>query len=72
MSDDTTANNQKKMAQQGDTESLELQKAIETIKNPPAIDDVIRELPPEEKKGNQAVAPEEFYEAGDLRDDLKR
>lgn len=69
MSGETDSN---KANEQVDTEASELQEAIERIKQPPAIDDVIRELSPEELMSNPAVAPQMLDEASDLRDDLKR
>ena len=50
----------------------ELEEAIQRIKQPPAIDDAMRELNPEELLGNPAVAPEMLDQMTDLRDDLKR
>jgi hypothetical protein len=44
---------------------------LDKIKHPPAIDDVLRELPPEELMSNQAVVPQTIHEPSDLRDDLK-
>ena len=50
----------------------EIEKAIQKIKQPPSIDNAMRELDPEELLGNPAVAPEMFDQVTDLRDDLKR
>ena len=52
--------------------SSRIEEAIERIKHPPAIDDVMRELSPDELLSNPAVAPQGLDEASDLRDDLKR
>jgi hypothetical protein len=49
-----------------------LEEAIERIKNPPAIDDALRELDPQELLGNPAVVPEMLGQMTDLRDDLRR
>lgn len=68
MSSETDSN---KM-EQVDTEASKLAEAIEKIKQPPAIDDVMRTLSPEELMSNPAVAPQMLDEASDLRDDLKR
>ena len=68
---ETVPNQAEKMNPEGDASAL-APEVLDRIKHPPAIDDVMRELPPEELKGNPAVAPEMLYEAGDLRDDLKR
>lgn len=69
MSGETDSN---KANEQVDTEASELEEAIERIKQPPAIDDVMRTLSPEELLSNPAVAPQMLDEASDLRDDLKR
>lgn len=45
---------------------------LDRIKHPPAIDDALRELPPEELMGNPGVVPEMLNEGDGLRDDLKR
>lgn len=45
---------------------------LDRIKHPPAIDDTLRELSPEELMGNPGVVPEMFNEGDGLRDDLKR
>ena len=49
-----------------------VKEAIQRIKSPPAIDDVMRDLPPGELLSNPAVAPQGFDEPSNLRDDLKR
>lgn len=69
MSGETDSN---RTNEQVDTEASGLEEAIERIKQPPAIDDVMRELSPEELMANPAVAPQMLDEASDLRDDLKR
>jgi hypothetical protein len=45
---------------------------LDRIKHPPAIDDVLRELPTDELMGNPGVVPEMLNEGDNLRDDLKR
>ncbi len=50
----------------------ELEEAIQRIKQPPSIDNAMRELDPEELLGNPAVAPEMLDQMTDLRDDLRR
>ncbi len=45
---------------------------LDRIKHPPAIDDAMRELSPQELLGNPAMAPQMLDQASDLRDDLKR
>ncbi len=45
---------------------------LDRIKHPPAIDDVLRELPADELMGNPGVVPEMINEGDNLRDDLKR
>lgn len=72
MSGETDSNKEKTMNEQVDTEALRLEEAIEKIKQPSAIDDVMSELPPEELKGNPSVAPEMLDQPSDLRDDLQR
>lgn len=47
-------------------------KILDRIKHPPAIDDVMRDLPPDELMGNPAIMPEMLNEGDGLRDDLKR
>jgi len=45
---------------------------LDRIKHPPAIDDVMNELSPEELLSNPAVTPQTYNEPGDLRDDRKQ
>ena len=45
---------------------------LDRIKHPPAIDDAMRELSPQELLSNPAMAPQMIDEASDLRDDLRR
>ncbi len=73
MSGETGSSQEKKMNEQVDTEATELDaETLDKIKHPPAIDDVLRQLSPEELMGNQAVVPEMINETDNLRDDLKR
>jgi hypothetical protein len=69
MSAETGSNQEETKNEQADAIDPEV---LDRIKHPPAIDDVMRELSPEELKGNQAVVPEMINEADNLRDDLKR
>ena len=48
------------------------EETLDKIKHPPAIDNAMRELSPEELLGNQAMAPQMIDDQRDLRDDLKR
>ena len=45
---------------------------LDKIKHPPAIDDAMRQLSPQELVSNPAMAPQMIDEASDLRDDLRR
>ena len=45
---------------------------LDKIKHPPAIDDAMRQLSPQELLSNPAMAPQMIDEASDLRDDLRR
>ena len=45
---------------------------LDRIKHPPAIQDAMHNLTPEELVGNPAVAPEMLQEGEDLRHDLKK
>lgn len=45
---------------------------LDKIKHPPAIDDVMMELSPQELVSNPAMAPQMIEEPSDLRDDVKR
>lgn len=56
---------------EGDSAALD-PAVLDRIKHPPARDDVLQQLSPEELRGDQSVVPEMSDEAGDLRDDLKR
>lgn len=66
MSEEKISGNQEKPNQPSESEALEIQTEIEKIKQPPAIDDAIKQLSPEEQLGNQAVAPEMIQEPNDL------
>lgn len=56
---------------ENDAESLDPE-VLDKIKHPPAIDDTMRELDPQELMGNPAMAPQMLEEPRDLRDDLHR
>lgn len=54
-------------------EETELDPAVlDRIKHPPAIDDVMNQLSPEELLANPAVTPQTYTEPSDLRDDRKQ
>lgn len=73
MNGETASNQEETKNEQVDTEATELDaETLDRIKHPPAIEDVMRELSPEERLGNPAVAPEMLQEGEDLRDDLRR
>ncbi len=67
-----TAPNQADKYEQLDPATPELAEEIERIKQPPAMDDALMELSPEEMLSNPAVAPEMLNEGEGLRDDLRR
>lgn len=71
MNKETVPNQAEKMNPESDPNAL-APELLDRIKHPPAIDDVMRELPPEELTANPAIAPQMLNESGDLRDDLKR
>lgn len=71
MNKETVPNQAEKTNPEGDPAALD-PAVLDRIKHPPAIDDVMRELPPEELMGNPAVAPEMIQEGSDLRYDLRR
>lgn len=56
---------------ENDAEALDPE-VLDKIKHPPAIDDTMRELEPQERIDNPAVAPQMLEEPRDLRDDLHR
>ncbi len=72
MSGETASGKEEKMNEQVDPVTPEVEAAIARIKQPPAMNDVLMELDPEERINNPAVAPEMLNETGDLRDDLRR
>jgi hypothetical protein len=49
----------------------EIAEAIEKIKQPPSIDETLRNQSPEELMSNPMVVPEMLNEPGDLRGDLQ-
>ena len=69
MSAETASNQEETNNEQADAIAPEV---LDRIKHPPAIDDAMRELSPQELLGNPAMAPQMINEASDLRDDLKR
>jgi len=72
MSGDTASNKKETMNEQVDSITPEVEAAIARIKQPPAMNDVLMELDPQERITNPAVAPEMLNETEDLRDDLRR
>jgi hypothetical protein len=64
-----TVSNQEEPSSENDSEALDPE-VLDRIKHPPAIDDTMRELDPEERIENPAVAPQMLDESRDLRDDL--
>lgn len=71
MNGETDSGKEKDMNKQADTEAL-APEILDRIKHPPAIDDAMRELSPEELMANPAIAPQMLQEPSDLRDDRKR
>jgi len=71
MSSETVPNQAEKTNPEGDPAAL-APEILDRIKHPPAIQDAMRELSPEEQLANPAVAPEMLQEGSDLRDDLRR
>ena len=45
-------------------------KLLDKIKHPPAIDQAMRKLDPQELRANPAISPEMIQEGEDLRSDL--
>jgi hypothetical protein len=70
MNQERHINQAEKANPEGDASQLSPE-VLDKIKHPPRIDDVLRELPPEELMGNQAVVPQTIDQPSDLRDDLK-
>jgi hypothetical protein len=71
MSNSETAPNQaEKLNPESDPAALDPE-VLDKIKHPPAIDDVVRELPPEELTQNPAMVPQMIREPSDLRDDVR-
>lgn len=66
-----TVSGQEEPLQEDDTEALDPE-VLDKIKHPPAIDDVMRQLDPEERVNNPAMAPQTLQEPSDLRDDVHR
>ena len=66
-----TVSSQEEPSSENDSEALDPE-VLDRIKHPPAIDDAMRELDPEERIDNPAIAPQPLDESRDLRDDLHR
>ncbi|MBF2005369.1 hypothetical protein ACF3DV_20235 [Chlorogloeopsis fritschii PCC 9212] len=64
MNKETVPNQAEKTNPQGDETQLSPE-MLDKIKHPPKMDDVLRDLPPEELKNNQAVVPEMLDEPSD-------
>ena len=69
MSGETASNQEITNDEQTDAIAPEV---LDKIKHPPAIDDAMRQLSPQELLSNPAMAPQMIDEASDLRDDLRR
>ena len=69
MSGETASNQEITNDEQTDAIAPEV---LDKIKHPPAIDDAMRQLSPQELLSNPAMAPQMIDEASDSRDDLKR
>ena len=69
MSGETASNQEQTNDEQADAIAPEV---LDRIKHPPAIDDAMRELSPQELLSNPAMAPQMIDEASDSRDDLRR
>ena len=69
MSGETASNQEITNDEQTDAIAPEV---LDKIKHPPAIDDAMRQLSPQELVSNPAMAPQMIDEASDLRDDLRR
>ena len=69
MSGETASNQEQTNDEQADAIAPEV---LDKIKHPPAIDDAMRQLSPQELLSNPAMAPQMIDEASDLRDDLRR
>lgn len=63
---ETAPNQAEKQNPQSDPSTLDPE-VLDKIKHPPAIDDVMRDLPPEEIRGNQAISPEMLDQPSDER-----
>lgn len=61
---ETVPNQAEKTNPESDASELSPE-VLDKIKHPARIDDVLRELPPEELKGNQALVPEMLDEPSD-------
>ena len=69
MSGETASNQEITNDEQTDAIAPEV---LDKIKHPPAIDDAMRQLSPQELLSNPAMAPQMIDEASDSRDDLRR
>lgn len=69
MSGETASNQEQTNDEQTDAIAPEV---LDKIKHPPAIDDAMRQLSPQELLSNPVMAPQMIDEASDSRDDLRR
>ncbi|MBD2773444.1 hypothetical protein [Iningainema tapete] len=63
-SKETTPNQAEKTNPEADASQLSPE-VLDMIKHPPSIDDVMRDLPPEEVRNNPAIVPEMLDEPSD-------
>jgi hypothetical protein len=70
MNKETVPNQAEKMNPESDPNALDPE-ILDRIKHPPAIDDVMRELDPQELIANPTMVPELLQEGADLRHDLR-
>lgn len=71
MSSETVPNQAEKMNPESDPGALDPE-ILDRIKHPPAIDQAMRELDPQELMSNPTMVPEMLQEGADLRDDLRK
>ncbi|MBR8835112.1 MAG: hypothetical protein DSM106950_14030 [Stigonema ocellatum SAG 48.90 = DSM 106950] len=61
---ETVPSQAEKMNPEGEASELSPE-ILDKIKHPPRMDDVLRELPPDERRGNPALVPEMLDEPSD-------
>jgi hypothetical protein len=67
-----TGSSEETKNEQVDSETQRLNEVIQRIKQPPAINEVLKDLPPEEVVSNPVISPEMLQDRGDIRHDLTR